>query len=105
VTTIQRQWGRRFVRHEPGPDCNVYMGGDVHCYSCGTDEALPTNYYIVCRECNHVYKTDKELVDTYNSCGWQDEEDAKAKGWTPWPFGPVDDPEQVHFCPLCLKEL
>jgi hypothetical protein len=79
-----------------------------HGYGCMCPLVLLGGYvpepFLICFECKHAYMTERELFDTYNQIGRQADEDAKAKGWTPLEFQPVDDAGQIWFCPLCMHD-
>jgi hypothetical protein len=78
----------------------------VHCCYHHVDEPPPEGgaYFQVCFECKHGYMTEQELVDTFNAVMRQMNEDAEKNGWTPIEFVPVDDADQIFFCPLCSHD-
>ncbi len=61
--------------------------------------------FLTCFECKHAYKTERELVETFNAIGMQDAADLIVEGWTPVEFEAVDDAAQIFFCPLCSHDL
>jgi hypothetical protein len=86
--------------HPPAGQCEtraefVYARtfNSLHCWSHGVDEVtMPA--FIICFECNHVYRTAEELQLLYA---------------TNAPFHlPREQKflsvEQIHFCPLCMHD-
>lgn len=41
-------------------------GRSNFCYSCNRTEHIPVDFYRVCAECGHVYKTPDQLVGAWN---------------------------------------
>ena len=91
---------RTFVAHERSEAC-----GMAHCATHNVDEHIGSSYFVVCFECNHVYRTADELLDTFNAIGRQMYEECVANGWDCClPFEDQVDPEAIHFCPLCSHD-
>jgi hypothetical protein len=73
-------------------------------------DEISVNPYRICYECKHVFQTAEELVAVFNATGRQSAEECNkwmAKEWDNWEpvqFEPVDDAEQVFFCPLCMHD-
>ena len=82
--------------------------GMAHCHVHNLDEHIGVAYFIICFECNHVYKTADELLDTFNAIGRQSYQECVANEWRGWgdclPFEDVVDPNAIHFCPLCQHD-
>lgn len=91
-------WRMEAERHAPTLEC-----APVHCEIHQADEPEEQAHNI-CLECNHVYMTPADLIDTYNAIGIQSEQEAIENGWAPLEFQLVDDTEQIHFCPLCTHD-
>lgn len=73
-----------------------------YCASCEMVEPIPpgTTVHIVCFECNHVYRTDQDLVDTFN------DEIARANTIIE-PASHLqfaESADEIRFCPLCLHD-
>ncbi len=95
-----RQAAREFLsahRHEPSRACD-----NLHCYVHHVDELFDA--FRVCFECKHAYRTERELIDTFNAVMTQADAEAAANGWAPLEFVPVDDAEQIFFCPFCTHD-
>jgi hypothetical protein len=62
--------------------------GTWYCYSHGVVEPTAAGDYLTCGECNHVYRTEADLIETY----------AKQDLRTP------ADGSAAWHCPLCAHD-
>ena len=79
-----------------------------YCYACGQYEDSLRAFH-VCFECNHVFKTEQDLIDGHNAilddlnkeelCAWGEEKPIER---TPLPH--VTSAKEVHSCPLCIHD-
>ena len=86
-------------RHEP-EDC---YGSPLHCWVHGVDEPHKGTAYRICFECNHVYRSEAELVKAYNEGQDEANEIAKRNGW-PLIRYRKKTARTIYFCPLCLHD-
>lgn len=64
----------------------------VHCYHHDELEPLGEDPYVVCVECLHVYRTETELIELYNTMA------------QPFWLVPVEHGDEITFCQFCMHD-
>lgn len=62
-------------------------------------EPIPQDCFLICFECKHVFRTDRDLVDEHN--GTMAAFAEPGERWTPLTVDEVDD---VLSCPVCAHD-
>lgn len=75
-------------QHAPSDACQ-----GAHCYSHDVDEEAGPDDFLTCFECNHIFRTEKDLVDAYNK------EVAEEIG-----VPEETNASEIYACPFCIHD-
>ncbi len=73
--------------HEPSGECH-----GQHCYSHNLDESGYGDRFKICFECNHVFRTEEELIEAYREA---------VEEFFPGRSQESIKLEDIFFCPHC----
>ena len=66
---------------------------NTHCASCGLLQ-LDTEYFIMCAECFHIYKTSQDLLNMHNKMLKEIDENYETE----------TDVNKIYSCPCCIHD-
>lgn len=85
------------MQHSPTDAC-----ASDHCYYHHEDEPVHDgDYYHICYECKHAFRTPEELLAAENQLRLAIASDPYDWHGGPVPYMPETDPGKVFSCPLC----
>lgn len=75
------------------------MADTSHCFIHHEDEPVPQDCFLICYECQHVYRTPQDLVEQHNAA--MDLIMEPGETWKPLT---VEQVGEIFSCPVCAHD-